>query len=92
VIPDGEAGVKALSGAGHALEFIKDQYRHAKTLLALGAGAALLDAAGVPHTLPNGNADPGILKAADAAKAARAFIEAVAKHRHFERQTDPPAV
>jgi catalase len=92
VIPDGEAGVKALSAAGHALEFIKDQYRHAKTLLVLGAGAALLKAAGVPETLPNGKADPGILKAADADKGARAFIEAVARHRHFERQTDPPGV
>jgi catalase len=92
VIPDGDAGVKALSETGHALEFIKDQYRHAKTLLVLGTGMALLDAAGIPGSLPNGSPDPGVLKFADAGKAIQPFIKAVARHRHFERQTDPPGV
>ena len=39
---------------GHALEFMKDQYRHCKTILALGAGATLLDKADIPGTLPGG--------------------------------------
>ena len=34
------------------LEFIKDQYRHAKPILALGTGADLLESAGVPSALP----------------------------------------
>jgi catalase len=92
VIPGGAAGVQVLSQTGQALEFIKDQYRHAKTLLALGDGANLLKAAGIPDDLPDGGADPGVLQFADAGKGAQAFIDAVAKHRHWQRQTDPPRV
>jgi catalase len=92
VIPHGAEGVRALVKTGHALEFIKDHYRHAKTLLALGDGAQLLDAAGIPATLPGGGEDPGVLKFSAAGDGASAFIEAVARHRHWERQTDPPRV
>jgi catalase len=91
VIPDGEDGVRALCGSGHAVEFVKDQYRHCKTLLALGAGDQLLAAANIPAPA-KGSADPGILRIAKASEAAAKFIAAVAKHRHFERQTDPPRV
>ena len=91
VIPDGEAGIRALAAIGHAVEFVKDQYRHCKTILALGAGSQLLDAAGVPAP-DRSRGDPGVLRAADAAKAAAPFIAAVSKHRHFDRQTDPPLV
>ena len=38
VLPDGEAAVKALLANGQALEFVKDQYRHCKTILAVGGG------------------------------------------------------
>jgi catalase len=92
VIPDGELGVQTLIKSGQAVEFVKDQFRHAKTILALGAGDQLLDAANIPATLPSGNADPGLLRSSDANQAATAFIAAVAKHRHFERQSDPPSV
>jgi catalase len=80
-----------LCGSGHAVEFVKDQYRHCKTLLALGAGDQLLAAANIPAPA-KGGADPGILRIAKASEAAAKFIAAVAKHRHFERQTDPPRV
>ena len=86
VIPDGEAGVRALTTLGHAVEFVKDQYRHCKTILALGAGDQLLQAANITK------GDAGLLKSRDPSKAAAQFIGAVAKHRHFERQTDPPLV
>jgi catalase len=89
VIPDGEAGVRVLAAVGHAVEFVKDQYRHGKTILALGAGDGLLGAANIPE---KGKADPGLLRMTDASQAAARFIAAVAKHRHFERQTDPPPV
>jgi len=39
--------------------------------------------------LPSGAADPGIVTGADAA-AFDAFATAVARHRHPERETDPP--
>ncbi len=92
VIPGGAEGIHVLAKTGHALEFIKDQYRHAKTLLALGDGALLLDAAGIPAMLPDGGEDPGVLKSDNVGDAADTFIQAVAKHRHWQRQTDPPRV
>jgi catalase len=92
VLPDGDAAVDSLSKIGQTLECIKDTYRHCKVILALGAGKRLLKAAGLPETLPDGGADPGLLNTPDAAKGAKQFIAAVGKHRHFERQTDPPRI
>ena len=92
VIPDGEAGVRALCASGHAVEFVKDQYRHCKTILALGNGEQLLAAAKIPAAPAKGSNDPGLLRIANAGEAAPKFIAAVARHRHFERQTDPPLV
>jgi catalase len=90
VVPDGKAAA-ALSNVGLALEFVKDQYRHCKPMLVLGTGKALLDAAKIPIDLPDGSRDPGIVSS-DGKQDARQFIAAIAKHRHFERQTDPPRV
>jgi len=92
VLPDGDRAVQALRADGRTLEFIKDQFRHCKPMLALGAGARLLDACGIGATLPNGDADPGLLVADEAMAAADDFIAAIAKHRHFDRETDPPRV
>ena len=91
VLPDGDAA-SALSRVGHALEFIKDQYRHCKPILVLGSGERLLEAAGIPAQLPDGKPDPGLLLSPDAQAMTAKFIAAIAKHRHFERQTDPPRV
>jgi catalase len=94
IVPGGELAAKTLGNMGHTLEFIKDQYRHAKPILALGAGANLVENAGVPATLPSGAPDPGLLmsKHATAEKALPAFIKALARHRHHEREMDPPEV
>ena len=94
VLPDGDAGVALLVRHGQTLEFVRNQYRHGKTILALGASKALLDKAGVATTLPSGEPDPGVLLARnkDIGAVAAAFIEAVAKHRHPTREADPPRV
>ena len=92
-VPGGEAAIVTLSGIGHALEFVKDQYRHAKPILALGSAADLLESAGVPSVLPSGKADPGmLLRDEDAAGALPDFISAIGRHRHHEREMDPPSV
>jgi catalase len=91
VLAGGAAAVKALAANGQVLEFIKDQYRHCKTILAFEGADALLRAAGIPATLPDGTADRGLIVDASAA-GADAFVEALARHRHFERETDPPRV
>jgi catalase len=92
VLPGAQAAVDALASNAHTLDFIKDQHRHCKTLLALGASSALLQAAAASQTLPSGKADPGVLLAPAGAADAdmKRFIEALARHRHFERETDPP--
>lgn len=90
VVPDGSEAVKALLANGLAMEFVKDQFRHGKTILALGAGRELLEMAGIGSAMDDA---PGILLAErpDAAATASAFIDAVAAHRHFSRESDPPA-
>ena len=92
VLPDGEAAVAALAFNGHAMQALRDQYRHCKPLLLLGQGADLLDRAGLPRTLPDGSADPGLTFSDDAQAGAQAFIATLAGHRHWERETDPPMV
>jgi catalase len=94
VLPDGQSAADFLMAEGHAIEFVKDQYRHCKAILAVGSGALLLEKAQIPQALPSGQEDPGLLRfeAGDAEDALEAFVAAVAKHRHFERQTDPPLV
>jgi len=90
VIPDGEGAAAALSQLGHAVEFVKDQYRHCKAILALGAARALLEKAGIPLD----GEDPALILA-DAARgsaATKAFIAAIAKHRNWDRAMDPPPV
>jgi catalase len=93
-VPGGKDAVKALGYVGHAAEFLKDQYRHAKPILALGAGGDLLEEAGVPSTLPSGEPDPGVLveRESPATKVLPTFIKAIARHRHHEREMDPPPV
>jgi catalase len=94
VIPEGASAIEQLSMDGRVMEFVKDQYRHCKPMLVFGAGEALLSKAGVPTTLPSGEADPGLVSAqgVDAADAGQAFMAALAAHRHFARETDPPRV
>ena len=90
VVAGGEAAVARLREDGRALEFLRDAFRHGKTLMGVGQGAQLFAAAGIAavHT------DPGLL-AVDAAapgKSVSAFIDALARHRHPERETSPPMV
>ncbi|MDA7415376.1 catalase [Xenophilus arseniciresistens] len=94
VLPDGADGVAALSRAGQTLEFVKDQFRHCKPILMLGASHALATLADLPPTLPDGEPDPGLLigDVADLDALADAFMTAIARHRHFERDQDPPAI
>jgi catalase len=94
VLPDGDQGVDELALHGRTQEFIANQYRHGKAILALGEAGRLLEAAGISPKLPNGKADPGLILADvnDVDAALARFVDAVARHRHPERETDPPEV
>ncbi|CAN5720938.1 catalase HPII [soil metagenome] len=93
-VPNGKAALKVLGNVGHALEFLKDQYRHAKPILALGSGVDLVENAAIPTVLPSGAPDPGLLAARDGtgAELLGSFVKAIARHRHHEREMDPPGV
>ena len=91
VLPDGDKAIEALARDGHTMEYIKDQFRHCKTILAVGTSRKLLEMAGIPAIAGK---DPGILltEANKAADAAPAFIAAIGAHRHPSRDSDPPKV
>ena len=88
VVPGGRASA-ALAADGRLIEHVKDQYRHCKTLMFVGEARAILDACGID---PAGG-DAGLLVMPKwSARAPAAFIGALGRHRHPERETDPPVV
>ncbi|MDO8679316.1 MAG: DJ-1/PfpI family protein [Acidobacteriota bacterium] len=94
VVADGDAAVDALAKDARAVDFLKEQYRHCKPILVLGAATRLLQEAGIHRALPSGKPDSGLIVGAPgkAVSVADAFIAAVAAHRHYDRESDPPAV
>jgi catalase len=94
VVAGGAESVAELTGIAMARDFVREQHRHCKTMLALDDGAALFDAAGIPPSLPSGDADTGIVTgtAKGRSDAVAAFAKALARHRHYERESDPPSV
>lgn len=93
VMANGETDNTKLVALGQAMEFVVNQYRHCKTILALGSSADLLPMYGISCTLPSGEDDPGLLTEPEATHAVMSrFIAAVALHRHPSRETDPPMV
>jgi catalase len=94
IVPGGEAGLAVLAHSGQALEFLKDQYRHCKPILLLDEADQLLNAAGFPEEVVEAAEDTGLLSlsGADMASATRSFVSALAQHRHFARETDPPRI
>ncbi|MES2205931.1 MAG: catalase [Pseudomonadota bacterium] len=95
VLPDGPSAVNQLKSVGPALEFLRDQYRHGKPILAWGSASELLKIAGIPIEADNkAGADEGIIlaKTESAAEGIGAFVKAIAKHRSYEREFDHPLV
>ncbi|SEK62665.1 catalase [Nitrosovibrio tenuis] len=91
-VPGGHQESTALVHSGEAIEFIRDQYRHCKPILVLDGGISLIESADVKLTLPSGELDPGVLyfENVNDADILPQFIEAIAAHRHFEREIEPP--
>ena len=84
----------ALVDNGRTLEFIKDQYRHCKPILALGHSAELRERASVPALLESGEADTDVLIFAsdELESGVAAFVEALDAHRHLGREMHPPTI
>ncbi len=94
IVADGAASVKMLMGDADALDFVRQQFRHCKPILAVGAGADLLRKAGVPEKLENGSADPSLwcVLAGAVLPALAEFKQALAAHRNFQREVDGVAL
>jgi catalase len=60
----------------------------------IGEARALLTKANIPATLASKEDDPGLLLVDESRvdSVMTAFADALAKHRHFGRETDPPRV
>ncbi|WP_090141947.1 catalase [Limnohabitans sp. DM1] len=87
VLPEGEQAVKNLANDPHTLDFIKDTYRHGKTLLSLSDSQALLAAAGVPSQVAKGSTDQGLIIGKTYTNVLRdAFIQALSLQRHPQRE------
>jgi catalase len=87
IVPGSERCVQMLMDDGRALEFVRDQFRHCKPILAIGEAHRLLALAGLPLDYE----DSGLLRVKDVDEATPfRFIAALAAHRHHDRETDPP--
>ena len=88
-VPGGEASVQALLGNAQAVHFVREANQHCKAICATSDGIQLLTAAGID--VQNKSADfdnRGIVGSTSAAssRVATAFINAIAQHRHWERE------
>lgn len=90
-VAGGRSGVQELLAEAAAVDFVREAYLHYKTIVAAGEGAELLAAAkAIPAGATAGSAElpPGVLLQ-DGAANAEAFhssvIDAIAQHRHWNR-------
>jgi catalase len=90
VVPDGTLAAETLCELGQAVEFVRDQYRHCKAILAVGAAQELLAEAGIMPDVDD--AALLVVEPPGVAKALKAFIAAVGKHRNWDRAMDPPPI
>jgi catalase len=90
VLPAGKRALPALCDQGPVMEFVKEQYRHCKPMLVLDREALVLAAAGISLRLPDGGADLGlVVRGSETHPALHLFLAALARHRAYERDTNP---
>jgi catalase len=93
LVPAGQGAAVALARDGDAVHFVLEAYKHCKAICTVGEGVGLLATLGI-------DADPaaapaGVVVAptpanslgdhAEAQQVAKAFIAAIARHRHWDR-------
>jgi len=94
-IPGGKKFIEKLKKNGDAIHFVNEAFKHCKSIAALGEGVKFLRECRLPGisistTIPGDfssekgviTGNPGTLD-----KFMEAFIEAIAKHRHWDRET-----
>jgi catalase len=96
-IPGGEKHAQTLKMQGDALHFVNEAFKHCKAIGATGAGVELLAQANLhgvalagPQTEEELVSDKGVVTSRDGSNQngfSQAFIEAIAQHRHWNRET-----
>lgn len=93
-VPGGESSTDALAQDGHAVHFITEAFKHGKPLAGLGSGVVLLADAELRGARMAGDgqgtvADSGVVTntnpQAPVEEFVRAFVGAIAQHRHWDR-------
>ncbi|MDO6391243.1 catalase [Pontibacter sp. BT731] len=94
-IPDGEKSVRKMMGMGDALHFVAEAFKHCKPIATSGFGINLFERAfvvGVNFADKESGkvvSHTGVITAganADAGEFATKFVEAIKKHRHWDRE------
>jgi len=88
----GEASAARLKQEADAIHFVEEAYKHCKAIAATGAGVGLLNASYLGGLRTAGGkeaADAAVVVGGDKAanKTATAFIQAIAQHRNWDRET-----
>lgn len=94
IVADGDVAVSELLRNAHALDFVREQYRHCKPIMAVGAGMNLILGADIPLMLPNGEPDGSLIEADanDVVDSMIRFEQMLEVHRQFDRETEFPIV
>jgi catalase len=85
IVPDGPGAVETLAKDGDAVHFIAEAFKHAKPIAAIGAAAALLAQAGAGDSVGK---DRGVIAGDSVAAMMPAFLDALGKHRAWQRTVD----
>lgn len=95
-VAGGEAVAAILSSNAQAVHFVKEAFKHGKAIAALGNGINLLQACKLPEVnlaidmkvkTPTESVGVITLTGSNAKALTPAFIAAIAKHRHWERES-----
>ncbi|MFG2583529.1 catalase [Streptomyces malaysiensis] len=94
LLPGGPTGTPALGSDSAAMRFVRDAYRHGKPIGALGSGVGILStlepeglhiASGHGHVCTDRGVVTDTTTGAASEDFTRAFTEAIAAHRHWNR-------
>lgn len=83
-IVDGQKSVQALGKNPATLEFISEAYKHCKTIASAATGKEILRS--LPMLSPDASQPGVILPKSSTESLANAFIQAIAQHRHWDRE------
>jgi catalase len=88
ILPAGDDAVTELMRDPHTGDYVRDQWRHAKTILAPAAASGILAAFGIALTDAGEPAADGLVRTSGgiSVEAVETFATELAEHRHFSRE------